>query len=290
MRRKIVVYYRVSTDKQGRSGLGLEAQRKLVNAYAAQTGCIIVAEFIEIETGKRNDRPELEKAIACAKRNKATLVIAKLDRLARRVHFISGLMETGVKFLAADSPDDEPFILHIKASFAEEETRKISQRTRDALRAYRDGRHVSRRIKAIYPDGVPADVANDTAGKLGASLPQCRNLTPEARRKGAARSAAARKEAADRAVADLVPEIRVMWESERLSLRGIAARLNAGEATEEGTPVTWSAMHSQADPEPSRLPDHEAARLTDPSLTRRPPTSTEDRDWGYNFSYHLSPI
>jgi DNA invertase Pin-like site-specific DNA recombinase len=247
MRRKIVSYLRVSTDKQGRSGLGLEAQRELVNAYALRANCVIVAEFIEVETGKRNDRPELEKAIACAKRHKATLVIAKLDRLARRVHFISGLMETGVKFLAADSPDDEPFILHIKASFAEEETRKISQRTKDALKAYRDGQHVSKRIKLLYPDGVPAEVVKATAGKLGAALPQCRNnLTPEARRKGAARSAAARKEAADRAVADLVPEIVAMWRTERLTLRAIATRLNAAEqgAADEETPValTWSAI------------------------------------------------
>src|SRR5207248_3195728 len=132
---KLVTYRRVSTDKQGRSGLGLEAQDAAIEAYAARCGCEIVGRFLEIETGKRNDRPELAKAKACAKRHHATLVIAKLDRLARRVHFISGLMEIGVDFFAVDSPDDEPFILHVKASFAEEEARKISQRTKAALGA-----------------------------------------------------------------------------------------------------------------------------------------------------------
>jgi DNA invertase Pin-like site-specific DNA recombinase len=252
MGRKIVVYRRVSTDKQGRSGLGLDAQHDLVTAYVEREKCTVVGEFTEVETGKRNDRPELAKAIAQAKRLKATLVIAKLDRLGRSVHFISGLMESGVKFLAADAPDDEPFILHVKASFAEEEARKISKRTKEALAAYKKGERLSRRIKAIYPDGVPADVVKATAGKLGASLPQCRNLTSEARKRGAARSAAIRSEDAHEAAKPFVPEILAMWTDERLSLRAIADRLNAAPAgtttdetedsqTEEPK-QTWSAM------------------------------------------------
>jgi len=247
MRRKLVVYRRVSTDKQGRSGLGLEAQQALVSAYVERTKASIVGEFTEVETGKRDDRPELAKAIACAKRHKASLVIAKLDRLARRVHFISGLMESKVDFLCADSPDDDPFVLHLKASFAEEESRKISQRTKAALNAYKVNGHVSKRIRLLYPDGVPKDVVEATAGKLGGSLPQCRTLTPEARARGAAHSAAARKAAAYAAVSDLVPEISKMWVTESMSLRAIADRLNAAEQTdpaEQDEPAarTWSAM------------------------------------------------
>ena len=136
---KLVPYYRVSSDKQGKSRLGLEAQRTAVEAYSDRMECSIVSEFVEVETGKRNDRPELAKAIACAKRHRATLVLAKLDRVSRRVHFISGLMESGVKFLAVDAPDDEPFILHLKASFAEEESRRISQRTKAALAVLKGG-------------------------------------------------------------------------------------------------------------------------------------------------------
>jgi DNA invertase Pin-like site-specific DNA recombinase len=255
MRRKIVAYYRVSTDKQGRSKLGLEAQKEAVKAYAAREKCIVVAEFIEIETGKRSDRPELANAIACAEAHKATLVVAKLDRLARNARFLLSLVEGPASIAFCDLPQIAPgpqgkFQLTIMAAVAELEAGLISQRTKDGLKAYREGRHVSERIQAIYPDGVPAEVVEATAGKLGASLPQCRNLTPEARRRGAERSAAVRKEAADKAVAYLVPKITAMWQVERLSLRAIATRLNAAEqgaadeATDEETPValTWSAM------------------------------------------------
>ncbi len=97
-----VTYYRVSTQRQGQSGLGLEAQRSAVQAFL--TGKEIIAEFTEIESGRKNNRPQLAAALALAKKQKATLVIAKLDRLARNVHFISGLLESNVQFVAADMP------------------------------------------------------------------------------------------------------------------------------------------------------------------------------------------
>jgi len=132
---RCTAYYRVSTDRQGRSGLGLEAQRDAVAAFIRSRNWALVGEFTEVESGKRNDRPKLAQAIAEAKRIKGRLVIAKLDRLARNVHFISGLMETGVDFVAVDMPTADRFMLHVYAAMAEEEGRRISQRTKAALAA-----------------------------------------------------------------------------------------------------------------------------------------------------------
>ena len=128
-------YFRVSTDRQGKSGLGLEAQRHAVAEFIRSRGWILAGEFTEIESGRRKDRPKLAEAIAEAKRIKGKLVIAKLDRLARNVHFISGLMETGVDFVAVDMPTADRFMLHVYAAMAEEEGRRISQRTKAALAA-----------------------------------------------------------------------------------------------------------------------------------------------------------
>jgi DNA invertase Pin-like site-specific DNA recombinase len=125
----------VSTDRQGRSGLGLDAQREAVLRHLAGVGGMLQGEFIEIESGKRNDRPQLAAAIAAAKKAKATLIIAKLDRLARNVHFVSGLMESGVDFVAADNPHANKLMVHMLAAFAEHEREQISQRTKDALAA-----------------------------------------------------------------------------------------------------------------------------------------------------------
>jgi DNA invertase Pin-like site-specific DNA recombinase len=130
-----VAYYRVSTNKQGASGLGLEAQQAAVQSYLNGGKWKLVAEFTEVESGKHSDRPKLAAALTACKRRKATLVIAKLDRLARNVHFISGLMESGVDFVATDCPNDDRFMLHIRAAMAEDEARKISQRTKAALQA-----------------------------------------------------------------------------------------------------------------------------------------------------------
>jgi DNA invertase Pin-like site-specific DNA recombinase len=130
-----VAYLRVSTVRQGESGLGLEAQRATVEAFARQHGGTIVSSFVEVETGKRSDRPELAKALEAARRGKATLLIAKLDRLARNVAFIANLMDAGVDFLACDQPFASRLTLHILAAVAEDEARRISERTRAALRA-----------------------------------------------------------------------------------------------------------------------------------------------------------
>ena len=128
---KFVAYYRVSTDRQGQSGLGLDAQRDAVARHIGQAE--LVAEFTEVESGRKNDRAQLAAALATAKRTKATLVIAKLDRLARNVHFITGLLESGVSFVCADMPEADRTFLQMMAVFAEWEARKISERTKAAL-------------------------------------------------------------------------------------------------------------------------------------------------------------
>jgi len=136
--RSFVAYYRVSTTGQGESGLGLDAQRLAVSAYlatVADSECI--AELTEIESGKRKDRPQLAEAMKIARRKKATLVIAKLDRLARNVHFVSGLMESGVEFVACDNPHANRLMVHMLAAFAEHERDMISLRTKEGLKAAR---------------------------------------------------------------------------------------------------------------------------------------------------------
>lgn len=136
---KFVAYYRVSTTGQGVSGLGLEAQREAVERYLNGGSWSLIEAFTEVETGKGSNaldrRPQLKAALAYARKHKAVLVIAKLDRLARNVHFVSGLMETGVEFVAADRPDADRFTLHLEAALAEREARVISERTKAALAA-----------------------------------------------------------------------------------------------------------------------------------------------------------
>ena len=140
MSKPLVAYYRVSTREQGRSGLGLDAQRATIARFAEAEGFEIVAEFTEIETGKGADaldrRPQLAAALAGARRNgkACPIAVAKLDRLSRDVHFISGLMAHKTPFLVADlGPDVEPFLLHLYAALAEKERAVISQRTKAAL-------------------------------------------------------------------------------------------------------------------------------------------------------------
>ena len=135
---EFVSYLRVSTQRQGRSGLGIEAQRAAVERYVRQSGGELLAEYVEIETGSGKARPVLVQSIAQCRKRKATLLIAKLDRLARNVAFVSSLMESGVEFVAADAPYANRLMIHILAAFAEHERTLISERTKAALTAAKD--------------------------------------------------------------------------------------------------------------------------------------------------------
>jgi DNA invertase Pin-like site-specific DNA recombinase len=139
MKGKFVAYFRVSTIKQGQSGLGLEAQQAAVMAYLNGGAWTLVGAFTEVETGKGSNaldkRPELREALAMCKKHGATLIIAKLDRLARNVHFISGLLETGCDFVAADMPQANKVMIQMHAVMSEWERDQISKRTKDALAA-----------------------------------------------------------------------------------------------------------------------------------------------------------
>jgi DNA invertase Pin-like site-specific DNA recombinase len=132
---KTITYYRVSTAAQGRSGLGLEAQRDAVGRFCRTRGCELLAEYTEVESGKRNDRPELAKAMHHAKVTGATLVIAKLDRLSRNAAFLLQLQESGVRFIAADMPEACNLTVGILALVAQQEREAISARTKAALAA-----------------------------------------------------------------------------------------------------------------------------------------------------------
>lgn len=135
MTSRFVAYFRVSTSRQGSSGLGLEAQQEAVQRHIREHSGELAGQFVEIESGARNDRPQLWAAIDLCRREKASLVIAKLDRLARNVHFIAGLMDSGVDFVAVDAPHANRLMLHLLAAFAEHEREQISLRTREALAA-----------------------------------------------------------------------------------------------------------------------------------------------------------
>jgi DNA invertase Pin-like site-specific DNA recombinase len=186
-----VAYYRVSTQRQGRSGLGLEAQQNAVRDHLNGGDWCIVAEFTEVESGTRPGRPKLVQALKTCRVLGATLIIAKLDRLARNVHFVSGLMESGVEFTAVDYPQANRLTVHILAAVAEHEAKMISERTRVALAAAK-----RRGVK----------LGGDRGARLSAKAPvQTR---------------------ADRRAADLAPIVRELQESGARSLRAIAAGLN----------------------------------------------------------------
>jgi DNA invertase Pin-like site-specific DNA recombinase len=196
----VVAYFRVSTERQGRSGLGLDAQRERCAGFAAQNGMAVVEAFTEVETGKGSDaldrRPQLAAALAAAKRQHCVVLVAKLDRLSRDVHFIAGLMVQRVPFLVAElGADVDPFMLHIYAALAEKERRMISERTRAALAMRK---------------------------QQGALLGNPTNLA-EAGRSGAARTAAE----AHRFAENVAPVIRQVQNSGVGSLRGVADVLNA---------------------------------------------------------------
>jgi DNA invertase Pin-like site-specific DNA recombinase len=214
---KFVAYFRVSTDRQGKSGLGLEAQRKSVLDYLDGGRWDLVGDFTEIESGKHNDRPELEKALAACKRQKAKLVIAKLDRLSRNLAFIATLMDSGVEFIAVDNPHANKLTIHILAAVAQHEREIISARTSAALKA-----------------------AKARGKRLG------NPKLAEARQ----HAVAARKERADQYSANIIPLIREIQASGVNSLRGVARALAArGIPTARGgawTPVQVSAILQRA--------------------------------------------
>lgn len=179
---RFVSYLRVSTDRQGRSGLGLEAQRKTVQDYVNGKGRIEL-EFVEVESGKKNDRPALNAALVESKRLGATLLIAKLDRLARNVAFIANLLESGVEIAAADMPEANRFLLHVMAAVAEHEAKAISERTKAALAASKargkklgwsnPTRHVEQQNAAASGAARTAELANERANNL---IPLVSNL------------------------------------------------------------------------------------------------------------------
>jgi DNA invertase Pin-like site-specific DNA recombinase len=133
MAEKYVCYYRVSTADQGKSGLGLEAQKKTVEDFLNGNGHEIVGEYTEIESGGKNDRPELQKAVTACELKGARLVVAKLDRLSRDLHFITQLQQSGTRFVIAEMPDATELTVHIYASMAQHERKVIGQRTKAAL-------------------------------------------------------------------------------------------------------------------------------------------------------------
>lgn len=168
---KVVSYLRVSTQTQGKSGLGLEAQREAVARYVAGAGAVLLEEFQEVETGKGSNaldkRPKLKEAIAYAKKHKAVLLIAKLDRLARNVHFVSGLMETGVQFKCCDFPDADKTMIHFYAVMAEHEGRRISERIKDAFAAKKARGGILGNADSLKPfNGVRAAGAAEFAKKV----------------------------------------------------------------------------------------------------------------------------
>lgn len=194
----IISYLRVSTDRQGRSGLGLEAQREAISRFAAAEGLEILAELVEVETGKGSDalerRPVLREALATARKARAAVCVAKLDRLSRDVSFISGLMAQRVPFIVAElGADADPFMLHIYAALAEKERALISERTKLALAAKK---------------------------AQGALLGNRTNLA-EAR----AKASAARMSEANAFAANILPIVREAQANGHISLRAIAAEL-----------------------------------------------------------------
>jgi DNA invertase Pin-like site-specific DNA recombinase len=212
---RFVAYYRVSTQRQGRSGLGLEAQRRTVLDHLNGGRWRLVAEFTEVESGKRADnRPKLAEALAACRAYSATLIIAKLDRLARNVAFISALMESGVDFEAADFPQANRLTVHILAAVAEHEARMISERTKAALAA-----------------------AKRRGVKLGGVNAGHKPFTAKARAMGPK----ARAAIAQRRAADLQPIIVELQARGFHTLRAIADELNARSIPTTSGNGTWQA-------------------------------------------------
>jgi DNA invertase Pin-like site-specific DNA recombinase len=210
---KWISYLRVSTSRQGKSGLGLEAQRTSVTDFLNGGQWKLVKEFVEVESGKRADRPQLEAALAACRLHGAKLVIAKLDRLSRDAHFLLGLDKAGVDFVAADMPNANRLTVGIMAMVAEEERRMISARTKAAL---------------------------DAAKRRGVVLGGNRGTKPTAKMRARARAVVQQR--ADARAADIGPTIKALQAAGARSLRAIAAGLN-----QQGIPTSrgageWTAV------------------------------------------------
>jgi DNA invertase Pin-like site-specific DNA recombinase len=211
----IIAYFRVSTKQQGASGLGMEGQAAAVEANANQNGETIVARYTEIESGRNSDRPKLAKALSHAKRSKATLCVAKLDRLARDVEFFARVMNSEADFVACDNPAANRLTLHILAAVAEAEAKAISDRTIAALAA-----------------------AKARGTLLGSARRGHWKGREQARLNGLAKartlSAVIRSERAEQAYADLRPGMADM-RANGMTLAAIADRLNSeGHTTRRG--------------------------------------------------------
>ncbi len=216
-KRRFVSYLRVSTARQGTSGLGLEAQRAAVAGFLNGGDWTLVQEILEVESGKRNDRPALATALKLCRKHRATLVIAKLDRLARNVAFISNLMESGVEFVAVDMPQANRFVVHILAAVAEQEAEAISKRTKAALAAAkaRGTKLGGRRVSA------------ERFAEIGAAARQARSQNVSQVR------------------SKLLPTITAIQATGAISLRAIAAELNAREIPTPRRLGEWSAVQVQ---------------------------------------------
>jgi DNA invertase Pin-like site-specific DNA recombinase len=243
--RKLIAYYRVSTKRQGESGLGLEGQKTAVLDHAARHNDVLIGDgFTEIESGRRSDRPELARALDECRRANATLIVAKLDRLTRNMAFWQTLKTYGINIAFCELPQfDGPmgsFVVDIMVLVAQLEASLISQRTKAALAEYRSKGRVSRRVRELYPGGVPADVVAATAGKLGGQLAQCRKLTQADRKRGVERRVASVKAA----VAEREGMFRGFAVERRATgqtLAAIAAEMNGrGYVTRTGK--AWSAV------------------------------------------------
>jgi DNA invertase Pin-like site-specific DNA recombinase len=242
MERNAIAYRRISADRQEESASELKAQDAVIDAYCKANGNVVVSTYTEIETakGEMKERPELVKAITHTQRENATLIIAKFELLTRSVYVTTLLQKTGVEFVACEQPYVNHMTIGILAGRAKHASQSVSDYTKAALASYKEDKRVSKRIRMLYPGGVPPEIVEATAGKLGASLPQCRPLTPEARARGAAKSVANRRVAAMVAVEGLAPRMLAMRRDEKLSLRAIGNRLNEeGCTTRSGKP--WSA-------------------------------------------------
>lgn len=211
-----IAYYRVSTAEQGRSGLGIEAQKETVARYLNGGNWQLLAEFEEHESGKRNDRPKLKAALDHCKRTGATLIIARLDRMSRNAAFTTALMESKIKFLCCDMPEANEFMITMMAGLAAVEAKRISTNTKAALAA-----------------------AKAKGTKLGCSAGQCHVPVP-ARSKGGNASGQARAAAAAERHALVVGRVREL-QAAGLSLRGIAGQLNAEHAKPPREGGSWNA-------------------------------------------------